>query len=196
MLAVFKDKSFFLQKYNLFCKTIYCIVITIFILSNHSFGFQKSKITDSSKFYFKFQRVHLDITSLVFINDLSLSTDFEVAKTKLQDFGIQAGYSYLTALNIEGKRYGSPFHDLNIIAYTSIGYDKSITTRLILGGAFRMSEKSSEKKYPVTGLKLGVSFLFNFSEAVKLYFRYSGIYNSTHEGISAIGLGLSIGWPK
>jgi hypothetical protein len=138
----------------------------------------------------------LDITSLIFINDFTISSDFEIYKTDLQNFGIQAGYSHLLAGSVGGSEYGSPFNDLNLLAYTSIGYDKLITSQVILGYTYRMSSKSYAEEYPFGGLKAGISFILNLDKSIKLYVKYSGIFNSTDFGTSAVGLGLSIGWSR
>ena|SRR5690606_37455190 len=171
-------------------------LILIITICFSSFVYSSNEKDISSKFGFHLQSIHGDFTSLIFINDLSLSADFEFYKTYLQRFGVQFGYSYLTAGGVGGSEYGSPFNDLNGLIYTSIGYDKLITSQLFIGYSYRMSSKSYIEEYPVGGLKAGVSFILNISDSVKLYAKYSGILNSTSFGGSAVGLGLSIGWSK
>ena len=171
------------------------ILISIVLCSN-SFGFQEKKITDSNKPYFQIQSIHFDITSLIYILDLSISSDFEIYKTNAQNFGIQVGYSYLLAGGVGGSEDGSPFNDLNLLTYTSIGYDKPITSQVILGYTYRMSSNSYTEEYPVGGLKAGISFILNLNKSIKLYVKYSGVLSSADFGMSAVGLGLSVGWSR
>ena len=176
-------------------KTFSVILIAVVLIFD-SYGFQENKDESSNKPYFQLQSIHLDATSLIFILDLSISSDFEIYKTDVQNFGIQAGYSYLLAGSVGGSEYGSPFNDLNLLAYTSIGYDKLITSQVILGYTYRMSSKSYAEEYPVGGLKAGISFILNLNKSIKLYVKYSGVLNSADFGMSAVGLGLSLGWSK
>jgi hypothetical protein len=173
----------------------FILSLALVVLSFHSYGFSQNENDSSNKPYFELQSIHLDITSLIFINDFAISSDFEIYKTNVQNFGIQAGYSYLLAGSVGGSEYGSPFNDLNLLAYTSIGYDKLITSQVILGYTYRISSKSYAEEYPVGGLKAGISFILNLDKSIKLYVKYSGILNSA-EGMSAVGLGLSIGWSR
>ena len=175
---------------------IFRVILIVVVLIVDSLGFQENKDESSNKPYFQVQSIHLDVTSLIFILDLSISSDFEIYKTKLQNFGIQAGYSYLLAGNVGGSEYGSPFNDLNLVAYSSIGYDKLITSQVIVGYTYRISSESDTEKYPVGGLKAGISFILNLNESIKLYAKYSGVFNSTDFAASAVGLGLSIGWSR
>ena len=171
-------------------------LILIMALCFNSFGYSSNESDTTSRLGFNLQSIHGDFTSLIYVNDLSISADFEFYKTYLQRFGIQLGYSYLSAGGVGGSEYGSPFNDLNALFYTSIGYDKLITSQLSIGYTYRMSSKSYVEEYPAGGLKAGISFILNLSKAIKLYARYSGVLNSTNFGASAIGLGLSIGWAK
>jgi hypothetical protein len=171
-------------------------ILFVIVLISESFGFQENRDESSQEPYFQLQSIHLDATSLIYILDLSLSSDFEIYKTDVQSFGIQAGYSYLIAGNVGGSEYGSPFNDLNLLAYTSIGYNKLITSQVILGYAYRMSSKSYAVEYPVGGLKAGISFILNLDKSIKFYVKYSGVFNSADFGMSAVGLGLSIGWSR
>ena len=164
-------------------------------LYNSSYG-QENKTSNSKKPSFQVQSIHLDITSLIYINDLSISSDFEIYKTDLQSFGIQTGYSLFAAGSPGGSHNGSPFHDINLLAYSSIGYDKPITTQLILGYTYRMSSKSNAEEYPISGLKYGISFNLNLGKYFKIYIKYSALLNSADFGMSAIGLGLSVGWER
>lgn len=176
-------------------KTFSVILIAVVLIFD-SYGFQENKDESSNKPYFQLQSIHFDATSLIFILDLSISSDFEIYKTNLQSFGIQAGYSHLLAGGVGGSEYGSPFNDLNLLAYTSIGYDKLITSQVILGYTYRMSSNSSAEEYPVGGLKAGIGIILNFNKSVKLYVKYSGVFDSTDFGMSAVGLGLSFGWSR
>lgn len=175
---------------------IFTLIFVFNILINTSFGFQENEISDSSKAYFHLQSIHFDFTSAIFINDLSISSDFEIYKTKIQTIGIQGGFSRSYAGDVGGSEYGSPFHDINLLGYTSIGYNKVITTQLLLGYTYRMSSESYAKEYPVGGLKAGISFMLNFNKYLRLYFKYSRFYNSTNFGMSAVGLGFSFGWAR
>ena len=174
----------------------FILSLALVVLSFYSYGFSQNENDSSNKPYFQLQSIHLDITSLIFINDFSISSDFEIYRTYLQSFGIQTGYSYLQAGSVGGSKYGSPFNDLNLLAYTSIGYDKLITTQLIIGYTYRISSKSYVEEYPVGGLKAGISFILNLNKSIKLYVKYSGVLNSADFGMSAVGLGLSVGWVK
>ena len=163
-------------------------------LYNISFA-QENNTSNFNKPSFQLQSIHFDITSLIYIIDLSISSDFDIYKTNLQSFGVQTGYSFFAAGSPGGSNNDSPFHDINLLAYSSIGYDKPITTQLILGYTYRISSKST-KEYPVSGLKLGISFNLNLSKYFKIYIKYSVLSNSTDFGMSAVGLGLSIGWSR
>lgn len=175
---------------------IYSLIIIIVLLSYKSFGMQQNNGEIKNKPYFQLQSIHLDITSAIFINDFSISSDLEIYKTHLQTFGLQLGYSYLLAGDPGGTEYGSPFQDINLLAYSSIGYDKFITTQLLIGYTYRISSKSYAKEYPVGGLKYGVSFNFNIHQNFKIYLKYSAFSSSANYGKSAVGLGISFGWSK
>jgi hypothetical protein len=159
-------------------------------------AFEDSTKTESSSPYFHIQRVHLDITSALFINDITLSSDFEIFKTHIQSFGIQTGYSYMTDGDFGGTKFGSPFQDYNLLGYTSIGYDKIITTQLLLGYSYRISGNAYAKDYPETGLKYGADFIFNISKFIKLNLKLIGVSNSTDYKTSSVGLGVSFGWER
>ncbi len=175
---------------------IFSVILILVVLHFESFGFQENKDESSNKPYFQLQSIHLDITSLIFINDFSISSNLEIYKTYLQTFGIQTGYSYFLAGGVGGSEYGSPFQDINLLAYSSIGYDKLITTQLIIGYTYRMSSESYAKEYPIGGLKYGISFNLNLDKNFKVYVKYSAFSSSANFGMSAIGLGLSVGWSK
>jgi len=174
----------------------FILSLVLVVLSFYTYGFSQNEKDSSNKPYFQLQSIHLDITSLIFINDFSISSDFEIYKTYLQSFGIQTGYSYFLAGSVGGSEYGSPFQDINLLAYSSIGYDKLITTQLIIGYTYRMSSKSYAEEYPVSGLKYGVCFNLNLDKNFKIYIKYSAFSSSANFGMSAIGLGLSMGWSK
>ena len=175
---------------------IFRVIIIVVVLFLDSFGFQENKDESPNKPYFQLQSIHFDVTSLIYVLDLSISSDFEIYKTNVQNFGIQVGYSYLLAGGVGGSEYGSPFNDLNLLAYTSIGYDKLITSQVIVGYTYRMSSKSYAEEYPVGGLKAGISFILNLDKSIKFYVKYSGVFSSADSGISAVGLGLSLGWSR
>ena len=175
---------------------IFTLILVFNTLISTSFGFQEKDLSDSSKAYFQLQSIHFDFTSAIFIMDLSITSDFEIYKTKIQTFGIQGGFSRLYAGDVGGSEYGSPFQDINLLAYSSIGYNKIITMQFIFGYSYRMSSESSAKEYPVSGIKAGISFLLNINKYIKIYFKYSKLYNSTNYGMSAVGLGLSFGWAR
>ncbi len=175
---------------------IYSLVIISALLSFKSFGIQKYNDDIKNRPYFQLQGIHLDITSAIFIMDFSISSDFEIYKTHIQTFGLQPGYSYLIAGDASATEYGSPFQDINLLAYSSIGYDKPITTQLLIGYAYRISSKSYAKEYPVSGLKYGISFIFNLNKYFKIYVKYSALSSSASYGMSAVGLGFSFGWSR
>ena len=175
---------------------IFTLLFVFNILINTSYGFQEKEISDSSKAYFQLQSIHFDFTSAIFINDLSISSDFEIYKTKIQTFGIQGGFNRLYAGDVGGSKPSSPVNDFNLLAYSSIGYDKIITMQLMLGYTYRISDESYVKEYPVGGIKAGISFMLNFNKYLRLYFKYSRFYNSTDFGMSAVGLGFSFGWTR
>lgn len=174
----------------------FILSLVLVVLSFNSYGFSQNENDSSNKPYFQLQSIHLDFTSLIFINDISISSDFEIYKTYLQSFGIQTGYSYFQAGSVGGSEYGSPFQDINILAYSSIGYDKLITTQLIIGYTYRISSISYFEEYPVGGIKYGVSFNLNLDKSIKIYIKYSAFSSYANFGMSAIGLGLSVGWAK
>jgi hypothetical protein len=175
---------------------IFSLIIISALLIVKSFGAQINDDEIKNRPYFQLQRIHLDFTSAIYINDISLSSDFEIYKTHIQTFGLQPGYSYLLAGDAAETEYGSPFQDINLLAYTSIGYDKPITTQLLIGYNYRISSKSYAKEYPVSGLKYGISFNFNLNKYFKIYVKYSAFSSSANYGKSAVGLGISIGWSK
>jgi len=175
---------------------IYGLIIISTLLSFKSFGMQKNNDEIKNKPYFQLQSIHLDVTSAIFINDFSISSDLEIYKTHLQTFGIQPGYSYLIGGDAAETEYGSPFHDLNLLAYTSIGYDQFITTQLLIGYTYRISSNSYAKEYPVGGLKYGVGLNFNLHQNLKIYVKYSAFSSSANYDMSAVGLGISFGWSR
>jgi hypothetical protein len=175
---------------------IYSLIIIIALLSFKSFGAQINDDEIKNRPYFQLQSIHLDVTSAIFINDISLSSDFEIYKTHIQTFGLQPGYSYLLAGDAAETEYGSPFQDINLLAYSSFGYDKPITTQLFIGFAYRISGESYAKEYPVSGLKYGVSFNLNLNKYFKFYVKYSAFSSSANYGKSAVGLGISFGWSR
>jgi len=175
---------------------IFKSISIIIIYGSVCYGIQKIESDTLNKPYFQLQSIHLDVTSAIFIMDFSLSSDLEIYKTRLQTFGIQPGYSYLIAGSIGGTEYGSPFHDINLLAYTSIGYDQFITTQLLIGYTYRISSNSYAKAYPVGGLKYGVSLNFNLHQNFKIYVKYSAFSSSANYDMSAVGLGISFGWSR
>ena len=175
---------------------IYSLIIISALLSFKLFGIQKNDDEMKNKPYFQLQSIHLDVTTTIFINDFSISSDLEIYKTHLQTFGLQPGYSYFLAGDVGGTEYGSPFHDINLLAYSLIGYDKFITTQLIVGYTYRISGESYAKEYPVGGLKYGVSFNLNWNKYFRIYVKYSAFSSSVNYGKSAVGLGISFGWSR
>ena len=175
---------------------IFKSISIIIIYGSVCFGVQKIESDTLNKPYFQLQSIHLDITSLIYINDFSLSSDFEIYKTSLQNFGVRVGYSYLLAGNVGGEDYGSPFQDINLLAFTSIGYNKLITTQLIIGYALRISSEENVEEYPVSGLKYGVNFILNLDKYFNISVRYNALLSSAESGMSAVGLGISIGWAR
>jgi len=174
---------------------IFTLIIIFMFLYNNSFS-QENKKTVSDKPYFQLESIHFDITSLIYLIDLSISSDFEIYKTDLQSFGVQTGYSFLVYGSPGGSNNDSPFHDVNLLAYSSIGYSAPITTQLIIGYTYRISSKSVVDEYPVSGLKLGISFNLNLGKYFRIYLKYSGLLDTTKSGMSAVGLGLSVGWAR
>jgi hypothetical protein len=176
-------------------KQIKFFTLSLFCFFN-IYASQDSLSTELNSLYFQVQRVHCDITSTFFVNDITFSSDCEIYRTSLQSFGIQVGYSYLTAGDFGGSKYGSPFQDYNFLGYTSIGYDKIITTQLLLGYSYRISGNTYAKEYPVGGLKYGADFIFNISKSIKLNLKLIGVSNSTDYHTSSAGLGVSFGWER
>jgi hypothetical protein len=58
------------------------------LLSFKSFGAQINDDEIKNRRYFQLQSIHLDVTSAIFLNDISISTDFEIYKTHIQIFGL------------------------------------------------------------------------------------------------------------
>ena len=172
------------------------LIIISALLSFKSFGMQKNDDEIKNKPYFQLQSIHLDVTSAIYINDFSISSDLEIYKTHLQSFGLQPGYSYLIAGDATETEYGSPFQDINLLAYTSIGYNKPILTQLFVGYTYRISSESLAKEYPVSGLKYGISFNLNLNKYFKIYVKYSAFSSSANYSMSAVGLGFSFGWSR
>lgn len=175
---------------------IYDLITISALLCFNSFGIQKTNDEIKDKPYIQLQSIHLDVTSAIFIMDFSLSSDLEIYKTHLQTFGIQPGYSYLIAGSFGGSEYGSPFHDINLLVYTSIGYNQFFTTQLLIGYTYRISSNSYAKEYPVGGLKYGISLIFNVHQNLKIYVKYSAFSSSANYDMSAVGLGISFGWSR
>jgi hypothetical protein len=175
---------------------IFKSISIIIIYGSVCFGVQKIESDTLNKPYFQLQSIHLDVTSAIFIMDFSLSSDLEIYKTRLQTFGIQPGYSYLIAGDAAETEFGSPFQDINLLAYSSIGYDNFITTQLLIGYTYRISSRSYPEEYPVSGLKYGVNLIFNLNKYFKIYVKYSAFSSSANYGMSAVGLGISFGWSR
>jgi len=173
---------------------VFSVLVLILILFNQSLALNKITDADSSSIYFQLKSIHLDFTTILIYSDVALSADFEIAKIKRNNFGIQIGYNYSfegeTGFGVEKKNYDYPFHDINFLAFTSIGYDKPIIFQFLVGYAVRMSGSPVEVENSKGGLKIVGSFIFNFSKIFKMHIKYSGIFNV---GPSAFGLGFSFG---
>ncbi len=170
--------------------------LLISLLSTHIFGGQPAQETRKPTLSFNLRSIHLDFCTAIFINDLSFSSEFEIYKAGSESFGVAASYNHFSAGEAGGTDYGSPFHDLNLLSYASIGNDVFITTQLILGYCYRISSQSYANNYPVSGVKAGVSFIFNMDKNLKPFIKFSKFFNSTDNKKSAFGLGISIGWTE
>jgi hypothetical protein len=175
---------------------IFKLFLIIIIFGSVCYGVQKTESDSSNKAYLHFQSIHLDITSLIYVNDFSLSSDFEIYRTTLQNFGFQIGFNYLIAGSVGGSDYDSPYQDINLLAYTFIGHNKIITTQLLIGYALRISSEEYAEEYPVSGLKYGVNFILNLDKYFKVCVKYNALLSSADFGLSAVGLGVSIGWSR
>lgn len=156
----------------------------------------QTDVHDTNNFYFHLQRIHLDLTSILFINDISLSSDFEITRIHSQSIGIQAGYSFLTATSFGGEVVGSPFHDINLLGYTTLGEDNFFSVQLFFGYALRLTSQINAGEYPVSGLKYGTNFQLSFNKYIRMHLKGSWFSGSEDFTLSAIGLGLSLSLVK
>jgi len=173
---------------------LHILIIIILLLSSNLYAETEDAPADSSSSGIALDAVYIDLTTIGIANDISIIADIEFIGDSVVSFGLQPSYSYFRALSWKAR-------DISFLTYFSLGYNFPITLKATIGFSYHMWRKSPyegmEPEEKLDGetmeIKYGIATILNISRFFKIHAKCSWIHDI---GVSAIGLGVSVGWSR